>query len=209
MVLKGGRLIDPKNGIDAIRDVAVSNGRVAAIAASINAAQSRKVVDVTGLVVTPCLVDIHAQMFHTTGQADAWAGDNSIAPDAFGPKSCTTTMVDAGSSGWRNFETFRHTVIDRAKIRVLAMINIAGLGMMTDAAEQMDFDAQAVARLALKHKDIVVGVKTAHYQKPDWMSVDKALEAGNKANIPVMVDFGFFLPERPYTELVGKRLRPG
>ena len=209
MVLKGGRLIDPKNAIDAVRDVAISNGRIAAIAPSINAAQARKVVDVTGLVVSPGLVDIHAHMFHTTGAADAWAGDNSIAPDAFGPKSCTTTMVDAGSSGWRNFETFRHTVIDRAKVRVLAMINIAGLGMMTDAAEQMDFDAEAVARLALKHKDVVVGVKTAHYQKPDWMSVDKALEAGKKANIPVMVDFGFFLPERPYTELVGKRLRPG
>ncbi len=209
MVLKGGRLIDPKNAIDAIRDVAISNGRIAAIAPSIPAAQARKLVDVTGLVVSPGLVDIHAHMFHTTGVADAWAGDNSIAPDAFGPKSCTTTMVDAGSSGWRNFETFRHTVIDRAKVRVLAMINIAGLGMMTDAAEQMDFDADAVARLALKHKDIVVGVKTAHYQKPDWMSVDKALEAAKKAGIPAMVDFGHFLPERPYTELVGKRLRPG
>lgn len=209
LLLKGGRVIDPKNSIDGMLDVAVAGGRIAAVAASINAAQARRVVDVTGLIVVPGLIDIHAHMFHTTGQADAWAGDSSIAPDSFGPRSCTTTMVDAGSSGWRNFETFRHTVLDRAKTRSLAMINIAGLGMMTDVAEQADFNPEEVARLALKHKDVVVGVKSAHYQKPDWDSVDKAIEAGTKANIPVMVDFGFFLPERPYYELVGKRLRPG
>ena len=209
LLLKGGRVIDPKNNLDALRDVAIRNGRIAAVEPIINSAEAKRVVDVKGLIVTPGLVDIHAHMFHTTGQADAWAGDNSIAPDSFGPKSCTTTMVDAGSSGWRNFEAFRFTVIDRAKTRVLAMINIAGLGMMTDAAEQMDFNPEEVARLAIKHRDIVVGVKSAHYQKPDWLSVDSALEAGKKANIPIMVDFGFFLPERPYTELVGKRLRPG
>jgi dihydroorotase len=118
-------------------------------------------------------------------------------------------MVDAGSSGWRNFENFRHTVIDRAATRVLALINIAGWGMITDITEQSDFDANAVAALARKHKDVVVGVKSAHYRKPDWLSVDSAVEAGRAAGIPVMVDFGYFLPGRPYYELVNQRLRPG
>jgi dihydroorotase len=117
--------------------------------------------------------------------------------------------VDAGSSGWRNFEHFRFTVIDRVDTRVLALINIAGFGMMTDHVEQGDFDARAVAALAKKHKDIVVGVKSAHYQLPDWKSVDQAIEAGKSANIPIMVDFGYFLPERPYWQLVTERLRPG
>ena len=103
-------------------------------------------------------------------------------------------MVDAGSAGWRNFEHFRFSVMDRVKTRVLALINIAGFGMMTDFVEQGDFDAAAVAALAKKHKDVVVGVKSAHYQKPDWESVDQAIAAGKAAGIPIMVDFGYFLP---------------
>ncbi len=120
-------------------------------------------------------------------------------------------MVDAGSSGWRNFETFRHTVIDRVHTRVLAMINIAGLGMMADVTEQVsaDFQPKEVAAVAAKNADVVVGVKSAHYQHADWLSVDRAVEAGKLANLPVMVDFGYFLPERPYWQLVTEHLRPG
>ncbi len=118
-------------------------------------------------------------------------------------------MVDAGSSGWRNFEQFRQSVIDRVSTRVLALINIAGYGMVGDVAEQGDFNAAAVARLARKHKDVVVGIKSAHYQKPDWTSVDSAVAAGREASIPVMVDFGHFLRERPYWQLVTQHLRPG
>jgi dihydroorotase len=161
------------------------------------------------LVVPPGLVDIHVHVFYTTGNPGAWAGDLSVQPDAHSFRTGVTTMVDAGSAGWRNFAVFRTTVIDRAKARVLAMVNIAGFGMISDATEQGDFDPQAVLRLAAKHKDVIVGVKSAHYQKPDWDSVDDAVEAGTRAKIPVMVDFGYFLPERPYYELVGKHLRPG
>jgi dihydroorotase len=81
--------------------------------------------------------------------------------------------------------------------------------MMTDFVEQGDFDAAAVAALAKKHKDVVVGVKSAHYQKPGWASVDEAIAAGKAAGIPIMVDFGYFLPDRPYWQLVTERLRPG
>jgi len=211
LVLKGGRVIDPRNNLDGIRDVAVRDGRIAAVAANIDAAQARQVIDVRGLYVTPGLVDLHTHLFATTGIRDAWAGDQSVLPDGFSFRTGTTTMVDAGSSGWRNFETFRHTVIDRAQTRVLALINIAGLGMITDIAEQdkRDFRPDEVGRLASKHKDVVVGVKSAHYQHPDWSSVDRAVEAGKLAAIPVMVDFGYFLPERPYWRLVTERLRPG
>ncbi len=211
LVLKGGRVIDPKNNLDAVRDVAVQDGKVAAVEANINAADARKTIDVRGLVVTPGLVDLHTHVFATTGIKDAWAGDNSILPDGFSFRTGVTTMVDAGSSGWRNFETLRHTVIDRAQTRVLALINIAGLGMITDIAEQdkRDFQPQEVARLAAKHRDVVVGVKSAHYQQPDWSSVDRAVEAGKLAGIPIMVDFGYFVPERPYWQLVTEHLRPG
>ncbi len=211
LILKGGRVIDPRNNLDAVLDVAVRDGRIAAVDANLDASQARRTIDVRGLYVTPGLVDIHTHVFHTTGIPGAWAGDESIQPDAFSFRTGVTTMVDAGSAGWRMFEILRQTVIDRVRTRVLAFINIAGLGMITDVAEQQksDFRPDEVARLAKKHKDVVVGVKSAHYQYPDWSSVDRAVEAGKLAGIPVMVDFGYFLPERPYWQLVTERLRPG
>jgi dihydroorotase len=211
ILLKGGHVIDPRNHVDAPRDVAIAAGRIAAVAASLDPAQAAQVIDVRGLYVTPGLVDIHVHLFATTGLRDAWAGDNSVLPDGFSFRTGVTTMVDAGSAGWRNFETFRHTVIDRAQTRVFALINIAGLGMSTNAAEQVqaEFQPDRVAELALKHKDVVVGVKTAHYEGPDWSSVERAVEAGVAANIPVMVDFGYFRAERPYWQLVTEKLRPG
>ena len=211
LLLRGGHVIDPRNSRDAVMDVAIEGGRIAAVAASIDPSTARKTIDVRGLYVSPGLVDLHTHVFHTTGMPGAWAGDNSVAPDALSFRAGCTTMVDAGSSGWRNFEIFKFTVIDRARTRVLALINIAGLGMMTDVAEQVphDFQPEEVAKLAAKYKDVVVGVKSAHYQLPDWQSVDKAVEAGRKAGIPVMVDFGYFLPERPFWQLVLEHLRPG
>lgn len=206
LVLAGGRVVDPKNNIDRVTDVAIQGGRIAAVGSGL---MGKKTLDVKGLVVTPGLIDIHVHLFATTGIKGAWAGDNSILPDGFSFRTGVTTMADAGSSGWRNFETFRHTVIDRSKTRVVAFINIAGLGMMTDLAEQGDFDAKEVAALAKRHRDVVVGVKSAHYQGPDWGSVDAALEAGREANIPIMVDFGYFRVERPFWRLVTERLRPG
>jgi dihydroorotase len=209
LLLKGGHLIDPRNNIDARMDIAVRGGRVSAVAANIDPSTARRTLDVSGLYVTPGLIDLHVHVYHSPNVKDAWAGDNSVQPDAFSFRTGTTTMVDAGSSGWRNFEHFRFTVIDRVRTRVLALINIAGFGMMTDHVEQGDFDADAVAALAKKHKEIVVGVKSAHYQLPDWKSVDQAIAAGKSAGIPIMVDFGYFLPERPYWQLVTERLRPG
>src|SRR6185312_10571559 len=127
ILLKGGHVIDPRNQVDAVMDVAVADGKIAAVRAGINPAEARTVVDVSGLYVTPGLVDAHVHLFATTGMKSAWAGDNSVLPDGFSFRSGVTTMVDAGSAGWRNFENFRYSVIDRAKTRVFAMINIAGL----------------------------------------------------------------------------------
>jgi dihydroorotase len=211
LILAGGHVIDPRNGVDAAMDVAIAKGRIVSLSPRIEPTAGTQVLDVRGLIITPGLIDIHVHLFATTGLKDAWAGDQSVMPDAFSFRAGVTTMVDAGSSGWRNFETFRHTVIDRAKTRVLAMINIAGLGMSTNAAEQVpaEFQPAQVALLAAKHKDVVVGVKSAHYEAADWTSVERAVEAGIAADIPVMVDFGYFRPERPYWQLVTEKLRPG
>jgi len=211
LLLKGGYVIDPKNGISGRRDVAISDGTIAAVSESIDASKADRTLDVADLIITPGLIDLHVHMFSTTNIPGAWAGDNSVQPDTNTLRTGITTAVDAGSSGWRNFEFFRHTVIDkeRLKTRMLAHINIAGFGMITSITEQTDFNPEEVARLAKKHKDVIVGIKSAHYHGPDWTSVDEAVKAGRLANIPVMVDFGYFLSERPFYELVLKHLRPG
>jgi dihydroorotase len=208
VVLRGGHVIDPKNNIDARMDVAVRDGRISAVGPSLD---GKKVLDVTGLYITPGAVDIHTHLFTTPGVPGAWAGDQSIRPDDFSFRNGTTTMVDAGSAGWRNFADFRVSVIDRAATRVFALINIAGYGMTSNFVEQdpREFSPSEVAKLAAKHKDVVVGVKTAHYEHPDWKSVDAAVEAGKLAGIPVMVDFGYFPAERPYWQLVTRHLRAG
>jgi len=210
LLLKGGHVIDGKNKISAVRDVAIAGGKIAEVAADIPAAKAAKVVEVSGLYVTPGLVDIHVHVYAGTGQRGAYCGDNSVYPDGFTFRSGVTTVADAGSSGWRNFPDFKDRVIDRAKTRVLAFLNIVGRGM-AGAPEQdlTDMDAKSAADQALDHKDVIIGIKTAHYAGPEWTPVERAVEAGTLADIPVMVDFGVFRPERPYQELVLKKLRPG
>jgi dihydroorotase len=120
-------------------------------------------------------------------------------------------VVDAGSSGRRNFEAFKRTVVDRARTRVFVFLNIGGSGMTGEGLEQNvdDMDAKGAAELARANPDTIVGIKVAHYRGPDWGPVERGVEAGTLANIPVMVDFGEFRPERPFQELVLKKLRPG
>jgi dihydroorotase len=211
LLLQGGHVIDPKNRISAVRDVSIANGRVAAVAEKVDPAGAFKVVNVRGLYVMPGLVDIHVHVYAGTGERGSYAGDNSLYPDGFTFRVGVTTVADAGCAGWRNFEDFKQRIIDRSETRVLALINIVGHGMRGGKFEQdlADMEAKPTAEMALRHKDLVVGVKTAHYAGPEWTPVERAVEAGTLANIPVMVDFGSNRPERPLSELVTKKLRPG
>ncbi len=211
LLLKGGHVIDGRNDIDGPRDIAIQDGRIAAVAESIDSSQAKHVVDVAGLYVTPGLIDIHVHVYTGTGIKGAYTGDNSVYPDGFSFRSGVTTMVDVGGAGWRNFPDFKQRVIDRAQTRVLAMLNIVGHGMGGGAIEQNldDMDADATAKMAKQYPDTVVGVKSAHYEGPEWDPVERAIAAGTKANIPIMVDFGIFRQERPFEELVTKKLRPG
>jgi len=211
LLLRGGHVIDPKNGVDAVRDVAIAGGKVAAVAARIDPADAFKTIDVSGLYVTPGLIDIHVHVFAGTGEKGSYAGDNSVYPDGFTLRAGVTTVADAGCAGWRNFEEFKTRIIDRAKTRVLAFLNIVGNGMRGGPWEQDLTDMAAVPAgvMALKYPGVIVGIKTAHYAGPEWTPVEHAVEAGTIANIPVMVDFGASKPERPVAELVTKKLRPG
>ncbi len=211
LVIKNGYVIDPANNRDGRMDVAVAGGKIAKVEPKIDADADCKVVDAAGLYVTPGLIDIHAHVYANTGIIAELAGETSFMPDAIAPRSGVTTIVDAGTSGWRNFEDFKKRIVDRSKTRVLALINIASLGMTGSKNEQNaeEMDGKALAEMAMRYKDVVVGVKTAHYGAPNWIAVDQALVAGVAANIPVMVDFGSRKPERTIEELLLKKLRPG
>jgi len=209
LLLKGGHVIDPKNKISGRRDVAIAGGKIAEVAASIPAAKARKTIDVTGLYVTPGLVDIHVHTF-ATGGGSQYVGALSVWPDGHTFRNGVTTAVDAGTSGWRNFPLLRDTVFKYSSTRMLAMLNIVGRGMGGDNEQDTgDMDAKATADMAMQNKNVVVGIKTAHYAGPEWIAVERAVEAASTAGLPVMVDFGTFKEERPFSELVTKKLRPG
>lgn len=211
LLLRGGHVIDPKAGLSAVRDVAIRKGRIAEVAARIDPAQALKTVDVTGNYVTPGLVDMHVHVYAGTGEKRSYAGDNSVYPDGFTLRTGVTSVADAGGAGWRNFEDFKTRIIDRARTRVFAFLNIVGAGMRGVRTEQKvdDMQPQPAAEMAMRHKGLIVGIKTAHYMGGDFVGVDRALEAGTLAGIPIMVDFGRATPEKSLAVLLSKKLRPG
>ena len=212
ILLKGGHLIDPKNAIDEPMDIAISMGKIAQVAGEIDPGQAKKVVDISGLYVTPGLIDMHVHVFmgHEPGAYIA-DGATSVMPDGFTFRSGVTTVVDAGSSGWRNFEQFKEQTIDKAGTRVLALLNIVGTGMSSRYEEQdvSDMNPEMTAYMINRlYPDILVGIKSAHYWG-DFTQVDKAVEAGNLAGVPVMVDFGEHDPPNSIKSLFLEHLRPG
>ena len=212
LLLKGGHVIDPKNDVDAVLDVAIRGDRIAAVETGISESQATKVIDVSGLYVTPGLVDIHTHFYIYPQPGTVYDGDTNVHPDTTCPRTCVTTGVDVGTVGWRAFPDFRRRIVETSrKTRVLAMLNIVGIGMINNEVEQnpVDMEPEKTAEMAKKHADVIVGIKSAHWRQPDFISVERAVEAGALADIPVMVDFGSFLPERPYQTMVLDKLRPG
>jgi dihydroorotase len=211
LLLQHGHVIDPKSNLSASLDVAILDGKIAAIETRIDPARALKIIDVSGLYLTPGLIDIHFHAYTGTGERNSYAGDLSLPPDGFTFRTGVTTIADAGGSGYRNFGDFKQRIIDRSKTRVLAFLNIVGNGMRQGKFESdlTDMEVKPAAEMALKYPDTIVGIKTAHYPGPEWTPVEHAVEAGTLAKIPVMVDFGADKPERPLDQLLSVKLRPG
>jgi len=147
LLLRGGHVIDPRNNLSAVRDVAIAAGKIAAIGQKLDPADALKTVDVSGLHVTPGLIDIHTHVYAGTGERNSYAGDNSLYPDGYTFRVGVTTIADAGCAGWRNFDDFKQRVIDRSKTRVLAFLNIVGNGMRGGKFENVlaDMEVQPTA----------------------------------------------------------------
>jgi dihydroorotase len=217
LVLKGGRVLDPANAIDGLLDVGIAGGKIARLAPSIASDEAIQTLDVSGLFVTPGILDIHTHVYLFRTSAKSYV--EGVNADAHMLSAGVTTTVDAGTAGWKTFWDFKEAIIDRAKVRILAFLNIASNGMMDDLSEQTPADMVPglVASMVQAYPDILVGVKTAHYwtskpwdeMHPPWASVERAVQAGELCGKPVMVDFWPRPPERPYPDLILNKLRPG
>ncbi len=207
ILIKGGHLIDAKNNIDSGMDIAISGGKILKVAKDIPSAGARKVIDAKGLYVTPGLIDIHTHVF--VGSKDGFAdGFSCLSPDDITFKAGITTVVDAGTSGWRNFPLFKKQVIDRSQTRILAFLNIAGSGMTGFPSEEdiNDMDPHMTSLVIQQYPDIIVGVKIGHYRGNEWTPMDRALEAGRLANVPLFLEC--HLPNLPLEGIL-ERMRPG
>ena len=208
LLIRNGTVIDPKNNINAKMDIAVKDGKISKLANTIPVEQAKKVVDADGLIVAPGLIDIHTHVFVGDKPETFADGFLSVSPDDFTLKAGVTTVVDAGTSGWRNFPEFKEHVIDKSKTRILAFLNIAGNGMSGSPAEEdvTDMDAFMTSLVIKKNPDIIVGVKIGHYEGSDWTPFDRALDAAARSNTPLFVEC--HLPQYSLEDQL-KKMRPG
>ena len=199
LLLKGGHVIDPANRLDGRADVAVRNGVIAEIGGDISSTAASQSVDVTGLYVTPGLIDLHTHHFSPVPYVDA---------DVYGIPNGVTTVVDAGTAGADNFEHFKSAVIERTQVRVLALLNICRQGMVTHAEQDpLQLRAEPCAVVMKEYPDEIVGIKAAHYDGTDYEGIEQAVKAGEMTSRPVMIDYHRH-PARNYRGLLS-RLRPG
>jgi dihydroorotase len=212
ILINDGHLIDPKNDIDQVMDIAITDGKIASIASQISENDAKITINAENLYVTPGLIDIHGHVFWGT-KPDAYISNSytSLPPDGFTFRAGVTTIVDAGSAGWRNFRIFKEQTIDHSRTRVLAFLNIVGAGMKGGAIEQnlRDMDPKLTAMTARKYREDIVGIKLAHYSGPEWDPVIHMVKAGDLAEMPAMIDFGGNDPPLSLERLLMKEMRPG
>ena len=206
IVIKGGHVIDPKNNIDGPMDIAVSAGKIALVARNIDATNALQVVDATGMYVTPGLIDMHVHAIPRERRRSMRA----TSLDGFTFRVGVTTVVDAGSPGWRNFEEFKKRTIDISQTRVLAFLNIVGSGMIEPFEQYIGYmEVRPIVECAQKYSEYIVGFKVAHYEGHDWTPIQRGTEAGRIANLPFMVDLGTATPALPLDSLFLHYLNPG
>lgn len=216
ILIKGGHVIDPKNNIDGKMDIAVKEGKIFRVASNIAPSSAKKVIDANGLFVAPGFIDMHVHVFAGAEEQDYAGfgitnGLGSVAPDDFTFRSGVTTVVDAGSAGWRNFPTFKKQIIDQSQTRVLAFISIAGHGMLgtVHAQDTTDMNPTTTAFIMNEYPNIIVGIKAHHYQGHDFTPIKRAIVAGNITQKPIIVDFGSSNPKLSLKDLFLKYFRPG
>ncbi len=208
LVLKGGRVIDPAQGIDRVADVGFAGGRVAAIGDGMTGADTR---DVSGKIVTPGLIDLHTHVY--------WGGTSlGVAAEPLARSGAVTTFVDAGSAGPGNFPGFRAHVIEPSAVRILPYLNLSYAGifafsrtvMVGESEDLRLLDTRECVRVAQENRDLVLGIKVrvgrGTSNETGIMPLEMAIEVAEELGMPVMAHLDFPPPAR---RAVLDLLRPG
>ncbi len=210
-VLRGGRVIDPAQKIDGVRDVAFADGKVARVGPNLPADGATAIRDVSGTIVVPGLIDLHTHVY--------WGGTSlGIDAEDFCRRSGVTTAIDTGSAGPGNFMGFRKHVIERSEVRILAFLHVSFAGIYAFSPRVMVGESEEIrlmapldaVEVANANRDLIVGIKVRvglHASgRSGTVPLDIALEAAEASGLPLMCQIDH--PPPSYEEVVG-RLRPG
>jgi dihydroorotase len=210
ILLCGGRVVDPENGIDEILDVAIRDGHIAAVAKGLDDTVAKQIHDVSGIMVVPGLIDLHTHFYHK-------ATSYGVDPNPVAAQSVIATMVDAGSAGAGNFAGLRDYVITKSPFRLLTYINISYPGIFAfdrnytvgEATIRELLSVEHCVEVARKNRNLIVGVKvrlgSATSGNIGMEALERAIEAAEKLDLPVMTHIG--KPPPSYGQILA-RLRP-
>jgi len=212
LLLKNGNVLDPSSNRQGRFDIAIVGDRIVRIATDLAAHQAKTTVDVSAYYVTPGLIDLHAYV-NAQGvyrQGDPRTDWRNVNPDHNALRHGVTTVVDGGSTGWKNFAQFKKLVIERSRVRVLAFLNIVGSGMLNGdaAADPSDLQVQQTVEAARSHPESIVGVRSPHVKGAGREGVERAVRAAESMGGVALVEF-LEEPGVTYRELVLERLRAG
>jgi len=194
LLIRGGRVIDPAQDLDAVRDVAIAGGKIASVEADIPSGQAREAINASGKIVTPGLIDIHTHVF-------PYVGPYGIEPDPYCLRRGVTTVVDAGTSGAFSFPAFRRFIIERAATRIRPLLHVVSIGMIAGGTpnmgelEDLRYCVPKLAvETAMKNRDLIVGFKIRFSEgytgANDYEGMKRAREAADEARLPVMIHIG-------------------
>lgn len=188
IVIAGGTVIDPANAMNEASNVALRDGRVAAVGAELNPADARRAIDASGCIVVPGLIDLHTHVYKDVSMF-------GIEADELCPSTGVTTAIDTGSAGWINYRGLERYVIERSQTRILAYVNLSGVGLPWRRGE-MVYDGYVqpdmCARTVMQHPDTALGVKVRLYRgvggDADLRDLLRlALDAAVQCDRPLMV----------------------
>ena len=194
LLIKGGRVIDPSQNLDAVRDVAISNGRIVRIGRDLPAARARQVIQAEGKIVTPGLIDLHTHVFPCVGPY-------GIEPDPYCLRRGVTTVIDAGTSGALSFPAFRRFIMERAATRIRALLHVVAIGMIAGSTPNMGeledlryCEPKLAVETANQNRDLIVGCKirfSRQYTGPnDFEGMKRARAAADETGLPLMIHIG-------------------
>jgi dihydroorotase len=209
LVIKGGKVIDPSQNLEAVCDVAVHGGKIARLESDVPANRARQLVRAEGKIVTPGLIDVHVHAF-------PYVGPYGIEPDPYFVMRGVTTVVDAGTSGAFTFPAFRRFIIERAATRIRALLHVVSIGMVAGGTRNMGelqdlrycVPARA-ARVARENRDLIVGFKIRfskqYTDENDLEGMKRARAAADEAGLPLMIHIGgSYTPLRELLALMKK-----